>query len=133
MAEISAAAVKALREKTGLPMMDCKRALEEAGGDADAAIDLLRKAGKKTMEKRVGRETSAGRIAIIASLDPGIGAMVELRCESAPVANNRSSWAWPAIWPSNWPSGPARQLPSNCSRSLRRANRARRSSSSSMI
>jgi elongation factor Ts len=88
MPEITAAAVKALREKTGLPMMDCKRALEEAGGDPDAAIEALRKAGKKTMEKRVGRETSAGRIAIIASLDPGIGAMVELRCESAPVANN---------------------------------------------
>jgi elongation factor Ts len=88
MPEITAAAVKALREKTGLPMMDCKRALTEAGGDPDAAIEALRKAGKKTMEKRVGRETSAGRIAIIASLDPGIGAMVELRCESAPVANN---------------------------------------------
>jgi elongation factor Ts len=88
MAEISAAAVKALREKTGLPMMDCKRALEEAGGDADAAIDLLRKAGKKTMEKRVGRETSAGRVAVFAGVDPAVGAMVELRCESAPVANN---------------------------------------------
>jgi elongation factor Ts len=69
-------------------MMDCKRALEEAGGDADAAIDLLRKAGKKTMEKRVGRETSAGRVAVFAGVDPAVGAMVELRCESAPVANN---------------------------------------------
>jgi elongation factor Ts len=88
MPEISAAAVKALREKTGLPMMDCKRALEQAGGEPDAAIELLRKAGKKTMEKRVGRETSAGRIGVCVSLDPGVGAMVELRCESAPVANN---------------------------------------------
>jgi len=88
MAEISAAAVKALREKTGLPMMDCKRALGEAGGDPEAAIELLRKAGKKTMEKRVGRETSAGRIGVCVSLDPAVGAMVELRCESAPVANN---------------------------------------------
>jgi elongation factor Ts len=88
MPEISAAAVKALREKTGLPMMDCKRALEEAGGDMDRAIEVLRKAGKKTMEKRVGRETSAGRIAVRASLQPGVGAMAELRCESAPVANN---------------------------------------------
>lgn len=88
MPEISAAAVKALREKTGLPMMDCKRALEEAAGDVDRAIEVLRKAGKKTMEQRVGRETSAGRIAVCASLEGGVGAMVELRCESAPVANN---------------------------------------------
>lgn len=88
MAEVTAAAVKALREKTGLPMMDCKRALTEAGGDLDAAIELLRKSGKKTMEKRVGRETSAGRIAVYASLDPAVGAMVELQCESAPVASN---------------------------------------------
>jgi len=88
MAEITAAAVKALRERTGLPMMDCKRALEESGGDADAAVELLRKAGKKTMDKRGGRETSAGRIAVFARLDPGVGVMVEVRCESAPVANN---------------------------------------------
>lgn len=88
MAEVSAAAVKALREKTGLPMMDCKRALTEAGGDMEAAIDSLRKAGKKTMEKRVGRETSSGRIAALATMEPGVGTMIELRCESAPVANN---------------------------------------------
>lgn len=88
MTAISAATVKQLREKTGLPMMDCKRALEEAGGDQEKAIELLRKAGKKTMEKRAGRETSAGRIAVLNSMDPGCGAMVELQCESAPVANN---------------------------------------------
>jgi elongation factor Ts len=88
MPEITAAAVKALRERTGLPMMDCKRALTEAGGDPEAAVEALRKAGKKTMEKRGGRETSAGRIAVYASVEPGVGAMVELLCESAPVANN---------------------------------------------
>jgi len=88
MPEITAAAVKALRDQTGLPMMDCKKALTEAGGDAANAIDLLRKAGKKTMEKRAGRETAAGRIFVHASLDPGVGAMVEVRCESAPVASN---------------------------------------------
>jgi len=88
MADITAAAVKALRDRTGLPMMDCKRALQEAGGDEDAAIELLRKAGKKTMEKRAGRETSAGRIAVYASLDPGAGGIVELQCESAPVASS---------------------------------------------
>ena len=52
MAEISAAAVKSLRERTGLPMMDCKKALQEAGGDVDKAVELLRKAGAKLMEKR---------------------------------------------------------------------------------
>ncbi len=88
MAEITAAAVKSLRDRTGLPMMDCKRALEEAGGDADAAVEILRKAGKKTMAKRAGRETSFGRVMVHAQMDPGCGAMVELRCESAPVANN---------------------------------------------
>ncbi len=89
MPEITAADVKALRERTGLPMMDCKRALTEAGGDPEAAIEALRKAGKKLMGGRSDRETSAGRIAVYASLDPGVGAMVELLCESAPVANNQ--------------------------------------------
>jgi elongation factor Ts len=88
MPEITAAAVKALRDRTGLPMMDCKRALQEAGGDEEAAIELLRKAGKKVLEKRAGKETSEGRIAVYASLDPGVGAIVELQCESAPVASN---------------------------------------------
>lgn len=88
MAEITAAAVKSLRDRTGLPMMDCKRALEEAGGDADAAVEILRKAGKKTMAKRADRETSFGRVMVHAEMVPGCGAMVELRCESAPVANN---------------------------------------------
>lgn len=88
MAEITAAAVKALRERTGLPMMDCKRALTEANGDADAAIEIMRKAGKKTMEKRGGRETSCGRIAIFAPTEVKVGSIIELLCESAPVAGN---------------------------------------------
>ena len=88
MGSISAAAVKALRERTGLPMMDCKRALQEAGGDEEAAIEALRKSGKKTMEKRAGRETSAGRIAAHTDMAAGVAAMIELACESAPVANN---------------------------------------------
>ena len=87
MAGITAAAVKALRVQTGLPMMDCKRALEEAGGDHEKAVELLRKAGAKTMEKRAGRATSFGRIAVCAH--SAAGAMVDLRCESAPVAANK--------------------------------------------
>jgi elongation factor Ts len=89
MADISAAAVKALRDETGLPMMDCKRALQEAGGDKAAAIELLRKAGQKVMQKRAGRETAFGRIAVYAGPAGGVGAMAELQCESAPVAANR--------------------------------------------
>jgi elongation factor Ts len=88
MADISAAAVKSLRERTGLPMMDCKKALQEANGDEQTAIDLLRKAGKKTMDKRADRETSTGRLAIYTDMDAPVGAMIELLCESAPVANN---------------------------------------------
>jgi elongation factor Ts len=88
MAEITAAAVKALREKTGLPMMDCKKALTEAGGDMELAIVKLREAGAKVAEKRSGRATTAGRIAVFSDIAGKIGAMVDLRCESAPVSNN---------------------------------------------
>lgn len=90
MAPITAASVKALREKTGLPMMGCKKALQEADGDLDKAIELLRKAGKQTMEKRAGRATSCGRIAIYTDMDKdkGVGTIIDLQCESAPVATN---------------------------------------------
>jgi elongation factor Ts len=88
MAEITAAAVKALREKTGLPMMDCKKALTEAGGDMETAIVKLREAGAKVAEKRSGRATTAGRIAVLSDIAGKIGAMVDLRCESAPVSSN---------------------------------------------
>lgn len=88
MAEITAAAVKSLRDRTGLPMMDCKRALKEADGDEDAAIESLRKQGIKTQMIRQDRETSEGRFAIYVDFALPVGAMIELRCESAPVANN---------------------------------------------
>jgi len=63
MAEITAAQVKALRERTGLPMMDCKVALTEANGDADKAVEILRKRGADAADKKAGRETGEGRIA----------------------------------------------------------------------
>ncbi len=88
MAEITAAAVKALRDKTQLPMMECKRALVESGGDVEAAIRLMREQGKKTMAKRADRSTDGGRMAIYATIDPPAGAMVELQCESASVAGH---------------------------------------------
>jgi elongation factor Ts len=85
--EISAAKVKAFRDKTGLPMMDCKKALVEANGDEDKAIEILRKAGAKTMAARTDRETEAGRIALFVDTKKQVSAMVELLCESAPVSN----------------------------------------------
>lgn len=88
MADISAGAVKALREKTGLPLMDCKSALTEAGGDESKAIAILRERGLKLSEKRSDRETAFGRFGIYAGGDKPAGAMVELKCESAPVAGN---------------------------------------------
>ena len=86
MAEITAAAVKALREKTGLPMMECKKALVEADGVEDTAISNLRAAGRKTQATRADRATSEGKIAI--HLGDGVGTMIELQCESGPVASN---------------------------------------------
>lgn len=88
MSDVSATAVKSLRDRTQLPLMDCKRALIDAGGDQEQAIRLLREQGKKTMAKRTDRSTDAGRIAIHVSLDPGVGTMIELQCESTPVANH---------------------------------------------
>ncbi len=85
---ISATAVKELREETGLPLMDCKRALTEADGDKEAAKQNLREAGKVIQGKRSDRATEFGRFGIYASLDPAGGAMVELKCESAPVTQN---------------------------------------------
>ncbi|MCS7046838.1 MAG: translation elongation factor Ts [Gemmataceae bacterium] len=82
---ISAADVMALRNKTNLPMMDCKAALTEAGGDKDKAIEILRKKFKDAAVKRGDRETAEGRIAIYIDPEARVGAILELRCESAPV------------------------------------------------
>lgn len=86
MATISAQAVKALRDRTGLPMMDCKKALVESGGDEEAAVETLRKKGADMAAKKAGRETSEGRIACFIS-PGGSAGIVEVRCETAPVAN----------------------------------------------
>lgn len=88
MTTITAASVKTLRERTGLPLMDCKKALIDADGDQDEAVNLLRKGGAKLMAKRSDRDTGFGRIGVFASIDPGVGAMVELKCESSPVTQN---------------------------------------------
>ena len=84
MAEISAQGVKDLRDRTGAPMMDCKRALSDANGDAARAALLLRERGLAKAVKRAGKETSEGTIAL-ASGD-GVGALIELGCETDFVA-----------------------------------------------
>lgn len=84
MAEISAAAVKALRDQTGAGMMDCKRALADADGDVDRAGELLRERGLAKAVKREGRETTEGAIGL--ALGGGAGALVELACETDFVA-----------------------------------------------
>ncbi len=86
MAEVTAAAVKALRDKTDLPMMECKRALTEAGGDEAKAIEILKQMFKKVQEKRADNATAEGRIFIAGREDGSAAAMVEIQCESAPVA-----------------------------------------------
>ncbi len=86
MAEITAAAVKALREKTDLPMMECKKALTEAGGDEAKAIQILKEMFKKVQEKRADNVTGEGRIFLACLPDNSEAAMIEIQCESAPVA-----------------------------------------------
>jgi elongation factor Ts len=88
MSEISAVAVKKLREKTGLPMMDCKSALQESGGDEAKAIEIMRKKGLALSAGRASRETAFGRFGIFCGIDQPRGAMVEVKCESAPVAGS---------------------------------------------
>ncbi len=86
MAEISAKAVKELREQTGAGMMDCKRALSDAEGDAKKAVELLRERGLAKAAKKATRATSEGLIAI--SLEGPVGGIVEVACETDFVARN---------------------------------------------
>lgn len=89
MSQISATAVKELRDRTDMPMMKCKAALEKAGGDMDKAIQVLREEGGKFMSSDKGaRETAEGRIAAYADLTNKAAALVELRCETPSVVKN---------------------------------------------
>lgn len=88
MAEISAEAVRALRAKTDLPLMDCKRALTEANGDENLAIEILRKAGLKAATKRADNATDEGKFFLVTKPDGSGAALVEVLCESAPVAKS---------------------------------------------
>src|SRR6266478_6102368 len=83
---ISAAQVKELREKTGAPMMDCKKALVDAKGDNEQAIILLRKRGASIAERKAGRVTSEGAVASYIHSGGKIGVLLEVNCESDFVA-----------------------------------------------
>ncbi len=85
-ANISAAQVKDLRDKTGAPMMDCKQALTEAKGDLEQAIVILRKKGIASMQKKAARVTSEGSVASYIHAGGKIGVLVEINCESDFVA-----------------------------------------------
>ncbi|RKY30297.1 MAG: translation elongation factor Ts [Candidatus Omnitrophota bacterium] len=78
--------VKELREKTGLGVMDCKKALEEAEGNMDKAIEILKRKGVKISEKKAGRKTKEGLIGAYVHLDGKIGVLVEVNCETDFVA-----------------------------------------------
>jgi len=88
MAEITAKLVKELREITGAGMMDCKKALTEAEGDIEAAIDNLRTRGLAAINKKAGRATNEGAIAVALSDDSKTVAMLELNCETDFVGTN---------------------------------------------
>ena len=80
--QITAAMVKELRERTGSGMMECKKALQEAGGDIDTAIENMRKSGLAKADKKAGRVAAEGRIAIKISDDGNTAAIVEVNCET---------------------------------------------------
>ena len=90
MAEITAAAVKALREQTDMPMMMCKQALTEAEGDMDRAFEVLKEKAQTKLSKREANVTEEGRIFLKVADDGSQAAMVEVQCESAPVAGSES-------------------------------------------
>lgn len=82
MAEITASAVKALREKSGAGMIDVKNALVEANGDENAAMEILRKKGMATAGKKAGRVTAEGAVGSYIHMGGKVGVMVEVNCES---------------------------------------------------
>lgn len=90
MATITAADVNKLRKITGAGMMDCKKALQEAEGDFENAIDILRKKGQKIAAKRADRDATEGCVLAGSTADNSFGAVVSLNCETDFVANNET-------------------------------------------
>jgi len=86
--DITVEQVKELRERTGIGMMECKKALEEAAGDAEKAIEILRKKGHARAKDKAHRETSEGMVGSYIHMNGKIGVLVEVNCESDFVARN---------------------------------------------
>ena len=86
MTQITAQSVRMLRQKTGLGMMDCKKALQETGGDSEKAIEYLRKQGLSAVEKRAGRDASEGLIQAYIHQGSRLGVLLEVNCETDFVA-----------------------------------------------
>jgi elongation factor Ts len=86
MAEITSAAVKALREKTGAGMMECKKALTEANGNEEQAVEILRKRGMATAGKKAGRVAAEGAVGSYIHMGGKVGVLVEVNCETDFVA-----------------------------------------------
>ncbi|HZD19012.1 MAG TPA: translation elongation factor Ts [Actinomycetota bacterium] len=87
MPDITPALIKELRDRTGAGMMDCKRALQEADGDLDTAVDLLRQKGLASAAKRAGRTANQGLIESYIHFNNTVGSLVEVNCETDFVAN----------------------------------------------
>ena len=94
MAAITASMVKELREMTGAGMMECKKALTEADGDMDKAVDVLRTRGLAAVAKKAGRATNEGTVMALVSDDAKVGALVELNCETDFVGMNEKFKAY---------------------------------------
>lgn len=94
MANITASMVKELREMTGAGMMECKKALAEADGDMDGAVDVLRTRGLAAVAKKAGRATNEGTVMALVSEDGKTGALVELNCETDFVGMNEKFKAY---------------------------------------
>jgi elongation factor Ts len=94
MTAVSAALVKELRDQTGAGMMDCKRALQETGGDMEAAKKLLRERGMAAAGKRAGRATTEGKVGYRLGDSGSRGTIVAVGCETEPVANNEEFLAY---------------------------------------
>ena len=94
MADITAQMVKEIRDRTGAPFIDCKKALEEVEGDYERAVDILKIKGVAKASKKVGRETPEGTVSSYIHAGGKIGVMVEVNCETDFVARNEEFQAF---------------------------------------
>src|SRR4051794_31777832 len=92
MTDITAAMVKELRDATSAGMMECKRALQETGGDFDEAVKLLREKGMASAAKRADRATSEGKVGVM--VRENVGALAAVGCETEPVSNQEDFLAY---------------------------------------